>query len=118
MPTTLSSALRSEGNELWKRERPCSPRFPAPLLTKPELSRPYVLRHLDEVRRYCGISVIPLGKYAAALRQEGSAIGDASTNPASGEALASFEPPTDAELGARIALAAESFAAYKNTSFS
>jgi succinate-semialdehyde dehydrogenase/glutarate-semialdehyde dehydrogenase len=42
----------------------------------------------------------------------------ASTNPATGEALASFEPPTDAELGARVALAAESLAAYKNTSFS
>jgi succinate-semialdehyde dehydrogenase/glutarate-semialdehyde dehydrogenase len=42
----------------------------------------------------------------------------ASTNPATGEALVSFEPRTDAELGAKIALAAESFAAYKNTSFS
>jgi hypothetical protein len=42
----------------------------------------------------------------------------ASTNPATGEALVSFEPPTDAELGAKIALAAESFAAYKNISFS
>jgi succinate-semialdehyde dehydrogenase/glutarate-semialdehyde dehydrogenase len=44
-------------------------------------------------------------------------VGIATTNPATGQTLRTFDPLGDDEIGERIALAAQTFASYRKTSF-